>query len=104
MFNPAKKVVIVTEKLLLKNVVQIIHAAGGTGYTVIDAGGEGHRGVRAGSMGGHGEAFANVKIEVITARPEVAREIVTQVVDRYFGNFAGIAYVEDVEVVRSHQF
>ncbi len=41
MTQQASKLVIVTEKLLLKQIAKIIDEAGATGYTVVDAGGKG---------------------------------------------------------------
>ena len=104
MLNKAKKVVVVTEKILLDKVVTLAMAAGATGYTAVYAHGQGHRGVRSDALSGHGEIFSNVKIEFITARPEVAQKIIDGVVTTYFGNYSGISYVEDVEVARTSQF
>ena len=39
MAKPAKKLVIITEKLLMKKIGKIIDAAGATGYTVLETGG-----------------------------------------------------------------
>ncbi|MEM9816629.1 MAG: hypothetical protein AAF827_09555, partial [Cyanobacteria bacterium P01_D01_bin.6] len=47
MTQRASKLVIVTEKLLLKQIAKIIDEAGATGYTVVDAGGKGSRNVRS---------------------------------------------------------
>ena len=47
MTQQATKLVIVTEKLLLKKVAKIIDAAGAPGYTVIETGGRGSRNVRS---------------------------------------------------------
>ncbi len=41
MAQQAKKLVIITEKVLLKDVSKIIEAAGATGYRVMAAGGKG---------------------------------------------------------------
>jgi len=104
MLHKAKKVVVVTEKILLDKVVALAMAAGATGYTAVFANGQGHRGVRSDALSGHGEIFSNVKIEFITARDEVAQKIIQGVVAKYFSNYSGIAYVEEVEVARTQQF
>jgi hypothetical protein len=40
MAKPAKKLVIVTEKILLKKIADIIEESGATGYTVVETGGK----------------------------------------------------------------
>jgi hypothetical protein len=47
MAKPAKKLVIITEKLLMQKIAAIIDAAGATGYTVLETGGKGSRNVRS---------------------------------------------------------
>ncbi len=47
MTQQASKLVIVTEKLLLKKIAKIIDEAGATGYTVAPAGGKGSRNMRS---------------------------------------------------------
>jgi hypothetical protein len=47
MAKPAKKLVIVTEKILLKKIANIIEESGATGYTVLETGGKGSRNVRS---------------------------------------------------------
>jgi len=104
MLNKAKKVVVVTEKVLLERIVALALAAGATGYTAVFANGHGHRGVRTDALSGHGDIFSNVKIEFITVSAEVAQKIIDEVIAKYFGNYSGIVYVEDVEVARPQQF
>ncbi|MDO9611661.1 MAG: hypothetical protein Q7J33_07460 [Serpentinimonas sp.] len=104
MLNKAKKVVVVTEKILLGKIVDLILAAGATGYTAVLASGQGGRGVRTDALTGHGDIFSNVKIEVITVNDEVAQKIIDQVIAKYFNNYSGIAYVEDVWVARRDHF
>lgn len=104
MFQPATKVVIVTEKLILDQVVAIIDAAGATGYTAVAAGGKGSRGIRSTSRASVVDAFANVRIEVITTDRDVASRIVEEVVERYFSTYSGIAYLEPVEILRPEKF
>lgn len=100
----ATKIVIITEKLILEGVTQIIEDAGASGYTVVAAGGKGSRGIRSSGRPAVVEAFANVKIEVITASREMAEGIADVVAGRYFENFSGITYLEEVEILRPHKF
>lgn len=104
MTHKARKLVIITEKLILDGVTRIIEACGGSGYTVVAAGGKGSRGVRSQDRPAVVDGFANVKIEVITARPEVAQRIAETVAERYFANYSGITYLEDVEILRRAKF
>jgi len=104
MLMKAKKVVVVTEKVLLERIVALALAAGATGYTSTYANGSGHRGVRSDALSGHGEIFSNVKIEFIIGCAEVAQKIIDEVVAKYFNNHAGIIYVVEVEVARMQQF
>lgn len=103
MTHRAVKVIIITEKLIQERVAEIIEAAGASGYTVVAAGGKGGRGVRT-TRPPIADGFANVKIEVITASRAVAERIVEEVTERYFANYSGITYLEEVEILRPHKF
>ena len=104
MVYKARKLVIITEKLILEGVARIIEACGATGYTVVAAGGKGSRGVRSQDRPAVVDGFANVKIEVITANPEIAERIVERVAEVYFPHYSGIAYLEEVEILRRAKF
>ncbi len=104
MTHKATKVVIITEKLILDGVAEIVEAAGASGYTVVRAGGKGSRGVRPSSGPAVVDAFSNVKIEVITASREMAERIADDVAAAYFENYSGITYIEEVEILRPHKF
>jgi len=100
----ASKVVIITEKIILPKVTKLIEEAGGRGYTVTLAGGKGSRGVRSTSRANVIDEFSNVKIEVITAGVEAANRIADEVAERFFDNYSGITYLEEVQVLRPHRF
>lgn len=100
----ATKIVIITEKVILEGVTRIIEDCGATGYTVTPAGGKGSRGMRSTDRPAVVDAFANVKLEVITTDPDVAERIANQVAETYFTNYAGITYVVPVEILRPHKF
>ncbi|MGB0695771.1 MAG: P-II family nitrogen regulator [Rhodospirillaceae bacterium] len=103
--HKAEKLVIITEKIISQGVCDIIEACGGTGYTIMAAGGKGSRNVR--SMPERATVvgdFANVKIEVIVNDKATAETIMNRVADRYFANYPGITYVEDVEILRPKKF
>lgn len=104
MTHKAKKIVIITEKFILDKVTKLIEQSGATGYTIFSAGGKGSRGMRSEERGGVSEAYVNVKIEVIVTKEELAREIINKVTEKYFANYSGITYLEDVEIVRPQKF
>ena len=103
--HTATKVVIITERSILDGVAAIIEARGGTGYTFVEAGGKGSRGRRgSGRAQVAGGISQNVKIEAIVANHDVAEAITDDVVAKYFTNYAGVAYVETVEILRPEKF
>jgi nitrogen regulatory protein PII len=105
MTQKASKLVIVTEKVLLKKVAKIIEEAGATGYTVVAAGGKGSRGVRSSGQPTVGDAFSNVKFEVLTPNRDMAVKISDEVAAQFFDDYSGIAYICDVmEVLHAHTF
>ena len=104
MTHKATKIVIITEKLIFEGVAQIIEDVGASGYTAVAAGGKGSRGIRSSGRPAVVDAFANVKIEVITASRDMAEEIADRVAARYFQNYSGITYLEEVEILRPHKF
>jgi len=101
----AEKLVIITEKLICDAICEIITDAGATGYTLTPAGGKGSRNKRSTSDRATViDDFSNVKIEVIVNNKAMAEEIVEQVAERFFVNYSGIAYVEDVGILRQFKF
>lgn len=104
MTHQAKKVVIITEKLILDGVLKIVEGAGATGYTVHAAGGKGSRNIRSEDRPRVVDAFANVQVDVIVSKTEVAHRIAEEVAATYFENYSGITYIQDVEVLRPHKF
>ena len=105
MTQRASKLVIVTEKVLLKKVAKIIHEAGATGYTVVDAGGQGSRNMRSSGQPTVSDNFSNVKFEVLTPNRDMAVKISDEVAAQFFDDYSGIAYLCDVmEVLHAHKF
>jgi nitrogen regulatory protein PII len=102
MSQHASKLVIITEKVLLKDIVKLLKAAGATGYTVTAAGGEGSRNIRSSGQPAVSETFTNVKLEIITTDEKMAREIADTVARKYFSNYSGIAYLAAIEVLHAH--
>lgn len=102
--HKAMKVVIITEKIILEKVARVIESTGAKGYTVVAAGGKGSRGVRSTNRAAVVDEFSNVKIEVITSSRDAANRIADEVAERFFGDYSGITYLEEVEILRPHKF
>ncbi len=105
MTQQACKLVIVTEKLLLKKIAKIIDEAGAPGYTVVDAGGKGSRNVRSSGQPSISDTQSNIKFEVLTPNRDMAMNIADEVAAQFFDDYSGIAYLCDVmEVLHAHTF
>ncbi|MFE4105843.1 P-II family nitrogen regulator [Almyronema epifaneia] len=104
MAKPAKKLVIITEKLLLKKIAQIIDEAGATGYTVLETGGKGSRNVRSSGQPSVSDTNSNIKFEVLTEDKDMALRISDRVALEFFDDYSGIAYICDAEVLYAHKF
>jgi nitrogen regulatory protein PII len=104
MTHKAIKIVIITEKVIFDGVVEVIEAAGATGYTMVEAAGKGSRGVRNEGRAQVVDDLRNVKVEVICKSREQAEAIAEGVSARYFKNYSGITYLEEVEILRPGKF
>ena len=104
MTQQASKLVIVTEKLLLKKIAKIIDEAGATGYTVVDAGGKGSRNVRSSGGPTVSENYSNIKFEILTPNRDLAIKISDEVAAQFFEDYSGIAYLCNAEVLYAHKF
>jgi len=104
MAKPAKKLVIITEKVLLKKIGKIIDEAGATGYTVTETGGKGSRNVRSSGQPSVSDTTSNIKFEILTDSRDMAEDISDKIAIKYFNDYAGIAYICDAEVLYAHQF
>lgn len=106
MSQQATKLVIVTEKLLMKKIAKIIDEAGAAGYTVVPAGGKGSRNVPpSGQPTVSADSFSNIKFEVLTPNRDMAVKISDEVAAQFFDDYSGMAYLCDVmEVLHAHKF
>jgi nitrogen regulatory protein PII len=93
-----KRVTIVGDNAVGRQIVKEMHDLGATGYTYTVVHGEGARGTRPSRWEG-----PNAKIEVI-ATAELARKIVEHIARNYFAQYAIIAFLDDVEVLRGEKF
>jgi nitrogen regulatory protein PII len=95
---PLKLITIVAEPVLEEKLTNELRQLGASGYTVIAAHGAGSRGMRASDPPGE-----SVRIEAVVGA-DVAERILVHVADRYFPNYAVIAFVADVHVVRGDKY
>ena len=103
--HKVKKIVIISERLILEKICELIEETDATGYTITSVGGKGSRDVRSVSPSTNvvGD-FSKVKIEVIVKDDALATHIVQSVVGKFFDNYSGIAFVEEVEILRGEKF
>lgn len=90
---------VITEAAIEKNLLRDLNQLGVHGYTVLDARGQGGRGVRDAAWG---EA-ANIQIEVICARA-LAETVLQEFQARYYDNYAMVAFLQEVEIIRPDKF
>ncbi|MGQ9550651.1 MAG: P-II family nitrogen regulator [Roseiflexus sp.] len=91
-------VTIIAEPVLKDRLIHDIQVLGVHGYTISEVHGEGTRGIHASQWQG-----GNIKIETLVSS-ETADRLMEAMAVRYFPNYAVIAYVTDVQVVRSDKF
>ncbi|BAZ69991.1 MAG: hypothetical protein KME28_00235 [Pelatocladus maniniholoensis HA4357-MV3] len=104
MSKKANKLVIITEKVLMKKVAKIIDECGATGYTVLETGGKGSRNVRSSGQPNVSDTDSNVKFEVLTENREMAEKIADHVAIKFFNDYAGIIYICEAEVLYGRTF
>lgn len=89
---------IVAENLLRDDLIAVLRKHGATGWTIGLVEGEGSRGVRATEWAGR-----NVKIDTLVSR-EIADAILQEVSEKYFEDWALIAYTVDARVLRGEKY
>ncbi len=85
----------VIEEILLKDMERL----GVRGYTVSDARGRGGRGVRDATWG----EVSNIRLEVICTRV-LAEAVLEHIQSHYYDNYAMVAFLQDVEILRPEKF
>lgn len=91
--------VLFTEAALEPVLLRDFDRLGVRGYTVSDARGKGHRGVRDAAW----DEARNIRIEIICGR-EQAETLLLHLQERYYTNYAMVAYLSEVEVLRPEKF
>jgi len=92
------QVTIVSESLIKDELLSVVRRHGASGYTLSRVEGEGSRSTRAHEIERH-----NVRIETIVS-PQTADAILGELAERYFEDFAVIAWLTEVNVLRGEKF
>lgn len=95
---PLKLVTIVCETVLRDRIPAEVMELGATGFTLVQSRGRGSRGLRTGDIPGE-----SVRIEVVVDAPSADR-IISHLSAKYFENYAVIAWITDVDVVRGEKY
>jgi hypothetical protein len=89
---------VIAESILEHRLVHEVQAAGATGWTITPARGEGSRGVRAADWEG-----GNIRLETLCSA-EVADRLFSVLERDYFTNYAVVAFVHPVSVLRGDKY
>ena len=92
-------ITVITEATIEDTLLRDLDKLGVRGYTVSDARGRGSRGVRDAAW----KEAANIRIEVICLRA-LAETALTHIKTHYYANYAMVAYLQDVEILRPDKF
>ncbi|XBQ16633.1 MAG: hypothetical protein ABL308_01890 [Oceanicaulis sp.] len=104
LFHKATKIILVVERLLRDKIIAIVEKEGAKGYTVTEGTGKGQHGLHGTDRPSIAQGFNIVRIEVIVADREAAERIAETVASRYFKEYSGIVYMDEVQVLRPEKF
>lgn len=90
---------LITEATIESSLLRDLDRLGVRGYTVSDARGRGSRGVRDAAW----RESSNIRIEVICPRT-LAEAVLTYVQARYYANYAMVAFLSEIEILRPEKF
>ena len=90
---------VITESVIEEILLKDLEKLGVRGYTVSDARGRGSRGVRDATWG----EVSNIRLEVICTRI-LAEAVLEHIQSHYYDNYAMVAYLQDVEILRPEKF
>jgi hypothetical protein len=90
---------VITEAALEPILLRELDRMGVKGYTVSDARGRGNRGIRDAAW----EEAANIRLEVICSRT-LAENVLGEWQSRYYRNYAMVAFLSEVEILRPEKF
>jgi nitrogen regulatory protein PII len=90
---------VITESAIEETLLKDLEKLGIRGYTISDARGRGGRGVRDATWG----EVSNIRLEIICARA-LAETVLNHIQRHYYANYAMVAFLHDVEILRPEKF
>ena len=90
---------VITEAAIEQILLRDLERLGVRGYTVSDARGRGSRGVRDAAW----SEASNIRVEVICPRAQ-AEVLLEHVQARYYRDYAMVAFLADIEILRPEKF
>ena len=90
---------VITEAAIEQTLPRDLDRLGVRGYTVSDARGRGGRGVHDAAW----EEAANIRIEVICPRAQ-AESVLGHIQARYYADYAMVAFLQDIDILRPEKF
>ena len=90
---------VITESVIEEILLKDLEKLGVRGYTVSDARGRGGRGVCDATWG----EVSNIRLEVICSRV-LAEVVLGHIQSHYYDNYAMVAFLQDVEILRPEKF
>ena len=90
---------VITESAIEETLLRDMEKLGVRGYTVSDARGRGGRGVRDATWG----EVSNIRLEVICTRV-LAETVLNHIQNHYYANYAMVAFLQEVEILRPEKF
>lgn len=93
-----QKLTLVAERVLRDDLLKLLRKHGASGWTITQVEGEGSRGVRASEWEGR-----NVQIDTLVPN-EIADAILADFSDKYFEDWAVIAYTVEARVLRGGKY
>jgi hypothetical protein len=90
---------VITEAVIEEALMRDLDKLGVRAYTVSDARGRGSRGIRDATW----KEVGNIRIEIICSRT-LAESALEHIQARYYDNYAMVAYLHSVEILRPEKF
>lgn len=90
---------VITESAIEETLLKDLEKLGVRGYTVSDARGRGNRGIRDATWG----EVSNIRLEIICSS-DLAEVAIQHLQNHYYANYAMVAFLQDVEILRPEKF
>jgi len=94
-----KLITVITESILENKIIEEFRSKGIKGFTIMEARGHGESGDRDANL----DADKNIRIEAICEENK-AHGLLEQLEEKYYKNYAMVAFLSSVEVLRNEKF